>query len=103
MPVFLARKALDTKENWQKLGAEALKQGNHQVVEMAYQRTKDMERLSFLYLITGNIDKVRAARLCPPRPCHPGRMAPPLVLFAWCRPPIGTPTPDCSMHVPLQH
>ena len=32
--------ALDTKENWHKLGTEALKQGNHQVVEMAYQRTK---------------------------------------------------------------
>ena len=51
--------ALDSKENWQKLGSEALKQGNHQIVEMAYQRTKDMERLSFLYLITGNIDKLR--------------------------------------------
>ncbi|KAL3910996.1 MAG: hypothetical protein SGPRY_008862, partial [Prymnesium sp.] len=51
--------ALDTKDNWHKLGAEALKQGNHQVVEMAYQRTKDMERLSFLYLITGNIEKLR--------------------------------------------
>ena len=33
--------ALDTKENWQKLGAEALKQGNHQVVEMAYQVRDD--------------------------------------------------------------
>jgi coatomer subunit alpha len=32
--------ALDTKENWHRLGVEALKQGNHQVVEMAYQRTK---------------------------------------------------------------
>ena len=50
---------LDSKENWQRLGMEALKQGNHQIVEMAYQRTKDMERLSFLYLITGNIDKLR--------------------------------------------
>merc|ERR1719460_1224126 len=50
-----AATALDTKENWQKLGAEALKQGNHQVVENSYQKTKDMERLSFLYLITGNI------------------------------------------------
>ena len=37
--------ALDTKENWHKLGAEALKQGNHQVVEMAYQRTKVRTRL----------------------------------------------------------
>jgi len=54
-----AAQALDTKENWQKLGAEGLKQGNHQVVEMAYQKTKDMERLSFLYLITGNIVKLR--------------------------------------------
>ncbi len=30
-----------------------------QVVEMAYQRTKNFERLSFLYLITGNVDKLR--------------------------------------------
>ena len=54
-----AAQVLDTKENWQKIGAEALKQGNHQVVEMAYQRTKDMERLAFLYLITGNIEKLK--------------------------------------------
>jgi len=51
--------ALDTKDNWQRIGDEALKQGNLQIVEMAYQRTKDMERLSFLYAITGNIDKLR--------------------------------------------
>ena len=56
---LVAAHALDTKENWQKLGAEALKQGNHQVVENSYQKTKDMERLSFLYLITGNITKLR--------------------------------------------
>lgn len=29
------------------------------VVEMAYQRTKNFERLSFLYLMTGNTDKLR--------------------------------------------
>src|SRR3954465_5895471 len=29
-----------------------------QVVEAAYQRTKNFERLSFLYLITGNVDKL---------------------------------------------
>ena len=51
--------ALDTKDNWQRLGDEALKQGNLQIVEMALQRTKDMERLSFLYVITGNIDKLK--------------------------------------------
>jgi coatomer protein complex subunit alpha (xenin) len=51
--------ALDSQDNWQQLGAEALRQGNYHVVEMAYQRTKDMERLSFLYLIAGNTDKLR--------------------------------------------
>jgi coatomer protein complex subunit alpha (xenin) len=51
--------ALDDKDCWHRLGVEALRQGNHQVVEMAYQRTKNFERLSFLYLITGNIEKLR--------------------------------------------
>ena len=36
---------------WRELGAEALRQGNHNVVEMSYQRTKDFDRLSFLYLL----------------------------------------------------
>merc|ERR1711997_980154 len=34
-------------------------QGNHQVVEMCYQRTKNFDKLSFLYLITGNLEKLR--------------------------------------------
>ena len=33
-----------TSECWHDLGKEALRQGNHQVVEMAYQRTKDFDR-----------------------------------------------------------
>lgn len=44
---------------WRELGAEALRQGNHNVVEMSYQRTKDFDRLSFLYLISGDTDKLR--------------------------------------------
>jgi coatomer protein complex subunit alpha (xenin) len=44
---------------WGELGSEALRQGNHQVVEMSYQRTKDFDRLSFLYLITGDTEKLR--------------------------------------------
>jgi coatomer protein complex subunit alpha (xenin) len=52
-------KVLDDKDCWHRLGVEALRQGNHQVVEMAYQRTKNFERLSFLYLITGNTDKLQ--------------------------------------------
>jgi coatomer protein complex subunit alpha (xenin) len=54
-----AAKSLDDKECWEKLGEAALLQGNHQVVEMCYQRTKNFDKLSFLYLITGNLDKLR--------------------------------------------
>lgn len=37
----------------------ALLQGDHQTVEMAYQRTKNFDKLSFLYLITGNLEKLK--------------------------------------------
>jgi coatomer protein complex subunit alpha (xenin) len=49
---------LDDKETWYLLGVEALRQGNHQIVEFSYQKTKNFERLSFLYLITGNLEKL---------------------------------------------
>eukprot|EP00536_Pseudo-nitzschia_multiseries_P004054 jgi/Psemu1/64445/estExt_Genemark1.C_650066 len=49
----------ETREIWSELGAEALRQGNYQVVEMSYQRTKDFDRLSFLYLMTGDTEKLR--------------------------------------------
>ncbi len=45
---------LDDKDTWYQLGVEALRQGNHQIVEFSYQKTKNFERLSFLYLITGS-------------------------------------------------
>nr|XP_039274380.1 LOW QUALITY PROTEIN: coatomer subunit alpha-like [Styela clava] len=54
-----AAKALDDKQCWEALGEVALAQGNHQVVEMAYQRTKNFDKLSFLYLLTGNLEKLR--------------------------------------------
>lgn len=44
---------------WRQLGVEALRQGNHEVVEMSYQKTKEFDSLSFLYLLTGNTDKLR--------------------------------------------
>jgi coatomer protein complex subunit alpha (xenin) len=40
---------------WPRLGVEALRQGNFGVVDFAYQRTKAYERLSFLYLIMGQV------------------------------------------------
>ncbi|CAD7703860.1 unnamed protein product [Ostreobium quekettii] len=49
---------LDDKETWYRLGVEALRQGNHQIVEYSYQRTKSFDRLAFLYLITGNVEKL---------------------------------------------
>ncbi|XP_064607662.1 coatomer subunit alpha-like [Liolophura sinensis] len=54
-----AARALDDQSCWEKLGEAALLQGNHQIVEMAYQRTKNFDKLSFLYLITGNLEKLR--------------------------------------------
>ncbi|CAI8007010.1 Coatomer subunit alpha [Geodia barretti] len=54
-----AARALDDKACWERLADAALAHGNHQIVEMAYQRTKNFERLSFLYLITGNMEKLK--------------------------------------------
>uniref|UniRef100_U5EW24 Coatomer subunit alpha n=1 Tax=Corethrella appendiculata TaxID=1370023 RepID=U5EW24_9DIPT len=54
-----AAKALDDKLCWERLAQVALLQGNHQVVEMCYQRTKNFDKLSFLYLITGNLEKLK--------------------------------------------
>ncbi|XP_053408078.1 coatomer subunit alpha-like isoform X1 [Mercenaria mercenaria] len=54
-----AARALDDQACWEKLGEAALLQGNHQIVEMAYQRTKNFDKLSFLYLITGNLEKLK--------------------------------------------
>jgi len=51
-------KTMDKEECWNKLAQEALRQGNHQIVEMCYQRIKNFDRLSFLYLATGNTEKL---------------------------------------------
>lgn len=54
-----AAQELDDHSCWNRLGLEALRQGNQQIVEMVYQKTKNFDGLSFLYLITGNINKLR--------------------------------------------
>jgi coatomer protein complex subunit alpha (xenin) len=51
-------RALDKPALWTALGQAALAQGNTQVVELAYQKTKNFEKLSFLYLITGDTGKL---------------------------------------------
>eukprot|EP01028_Stygiella_incarcerata_P005754 TRINITY_DN238_c0_g4_i2.p1 TRINITY_DN238_c0_g4~~TRINITY_DN238_c0_g4_i2.p1 ORF type:complete len:1215 (-),score=306.65 TRINITY_DN238_c0_g4_i2:181-3825(-) len=50
---------LDRDDCWDKLAREAMKQGNTQMVELAYQKTRNFSKLSFLYLITGNTEKLK--------------------------------------------
>lgn len=51
-------KELDKPKFWTRLSIEALAHGNHQIVEMCYQRLKQFDKLSFLYLATGNQQKL---------------------------------------------
>ncbi|KAJ6495248.1 coatomer WD associated region-domain-containing protein [Mycena sanguinolenta] len=51
-------KTIDRPECWDRLAQQALKQGNHKIVEKAYQQTKNFDKLSFLYLTTGSTDKL---------------------------------------------
>lgn len=50
---------LDDPACWNRLGLEALRQGQHQIVEQVYQKTRNFDALSFLYLITGNVPKLK--------------------------------------------
>jgi coatomer protein complex subunit alpha (xenin) len=52
-------KSIDKEQYWNKLGAESLRQGNQGILEFVYQKTKKFDKLSFLYLCTGNTKKVK--------------------------------------------
>ena len=52
-------KQLDRPKLWQRLSIEALAHGNHQVVEMTYQKLRNFDKLSFLYLATGDQEKLQ--------------------------------------------
>ncbi|KAK3313949.1 coatomer WD associated region-domain-containing protein [Apodospora peruviana] len=54
-------KQLDRPKLWTRLSTEALAHGNHSVVEMCYQKLKNFDKLSFLYLTTG--DSAKLARM----------------------------------------
>ncbi|KAH7122879.1 coatomer WD associated region-domain-containing protein [Dactylonectria macrodidyma] len=61
-------KELDKPKFWSRLSAEALAHGNHQVVEMSYQKLKQFDKLSFLYLATGDHSKLaRMAKIAEHR------------------------------------
>lgn len=50
---------IDRADVWVSLAEAALQHGNHAVVELAYQKTANYERLAFLYLITGQVEKLK--------------------------------------------
>lgn len=61
-------KELDKPKFWARLSAEALAHGNHQIVEMCYQKLKQFDKLSFLYLATGDHSKLaRMAKIAEHR------------------------------------
>lgn len=61
-------KELDKPKLWTRLGQEALAHGNHQIVEMTYQKLRQFDKLSFLYLATGDEAKLgRMAKIAEHR------------------------------------
>jgi coatomer subunit alpha len=61
-------KQLDRPKIWTRLGSEALSHGNHEIVEMTYQKQRSFDKLSFLYLCTGNEEKLtRMAKIAEHR------------------------------------
>ena len=51
-------KKLDRPEVWAKLVQEALRQGNHPIVEFGYQKLHNFDKLSFLYFVLGEKGKL---------------------------------------------
>ncbi|KAG0647287.1 Alpha-coat [Hyphodiscus hymeniophilus] len=61
-------KQLDRPKLWSRLTTEALAHGNHQIVEMTYQKLRQFDKLSFLYLSTGDEAKLtRMAKIAEHR------------------------------------
>ncbi|KAK4222144.1 hypothetical protein QBC38DRAFT_490519 [Podospora fimiseda] len=61
-------KQLDRPKLWTRLSTEALAHGNHSIVEMCYQKLKQFDKLSFLYLSTGDENKLaRMAKIAEHR------------------------------------
>lgn len=59
---------LDRPKLWSRLGMEALAHGNHQTVEMTYQKQRNFDKLSFLYLSIGDSEKLaRMAKIAEHR------------------------------------
>lgn len=50
--------SLNQPEVWQTLADEALAQGNARILELAYQKLKSFDKLSFFYYATGDVEKL---------------------------------------------
>ncbi|ORY67202.1 coatomer WD associated region-domain-containing protein [Pseudomassariella vexata] len=65
---FETAKQLDRPKLWTRLGTEALSHGNHKIVETVYQKLKQFDKLTFLYLLTGDHSKLaRMAKIAEHR------------------------------------
>lgn len=51
-------KILNNDLIWEKLGAEALSQGNLEILEFVYQQLQHFDKLTFLYLIKGDFERL---------------------------------------------
>ncbi|PHH58690.1 hypothetical protein CDD81_4818 [Ophiocordyceps australis] len=61
-------KELDKPKFWARLATESLSHGHQQIVEMCYQKLKQFDKLSFLYLATGDYSKLaRMAKIAEHR------------------------------------
>jgi coatomer protein complex subunit alpha (xenin) len=50
---------MDCPATWERLGAHALLNGDLALAETAYQRARAYSRLQLIYLISGQLDKLR--------------------------------------------
>ncbi|SCU92702.1 LANO_0E01816g1_1 [Lachancea nothofagi CBS 11611] len=55
---FEEAQKLDGAAVWEQLGKAAVQQGNIDLVELVYQTQKNFDKLSFLYLISGDLSKL---------------------------------------------
>ncbi|KAK2718006.1 hypothetical protein QYM36_006703 [Artemia franciscana] len=58
-----AAMVLNNKACWEKLAEVARGQGNHEVAAGCYRRTKNISKLSHLYFVTGQLDKLKKMSL----------------------------------------
>lgn len=54
-----AAQELNRPEVWSALAKEAWRQGNHEIVELCYQHMHAFDHLAFLYVVTGDSEKLR--------------------------------------------